>query len=145
MIWYCSKKDSRLRQTETEGYVTLICLLIWHCSKKDSRLRQTETKGYVTLICLLLWFDIVVRKTQGCDRLRLKAVSHWAVCYCSKKDSRLRQTELLSHISPAVTSWLSKNCQQLMSDHQKHSLILSIITHCSSMLSLSYLLSLSKI
>jgi len=51
----------------------------------------------------------------------------------SKKDSRLRHTELLTHISPAVTTWLSANCRQLMSDHLKHALVLSIVSHCNSM------------
>jgi len=51
----------------------------------------------------------------------------------SKKDSSLRHTELLSHMSPAVTTWLSANCRQLMSEHLKHSLVLSIISHCNSM------------
>ena len=58
------------------------------------------------------------------------------MCYCwyccSKKDSSLRYTELLSHISPAVIRWVSINCQQLMSDHLKHDLVLSVIAHCNS-------------
>jgi len=52
---------------------------------------------------------------------------------CSKKDSELRHAELLSHISPALTQWLSVNCQQLMADHLNHSLVLSVMTHCNSM------------
>lgn len=65
--------------------------------------------------------------------LLITTISVVVIALISKKDSSLRHTELLSHISPAVTTWLSANCRQLMSEHLKHSLVLSIISHCNSM------------
>ena len=58
----------------------------------------------------------------------------------SKKDSSLRHTELLSFISPTITTWLTANCPQLMNDHHTHPLVLSVITHCNCMSDCSILL-----
>ena len=92
------------------------------------------------LECLFILLHVAT-KTEDCvlDVLwsvlivLLITVNNVAVIAVSKKDSSLRHTELLSHISPAVTMWLSANCQQLMSEHLKHSVVLSVISHCNSM------------
>jgi len=83
------------------------------------------------LFCLFLrssfYFNLIIHISP----LNWCFYSHMCWCY-SKKDSSVRHTELLSHVSSSVTAWLSTNCRQLMKDHHKHCLVLSVITHCNS-------------
>jgi len=57
---------------------------------------------------------------------------------CSKKDAVLRQSELRSHISPALVKFVSENCRSLVEDVDTQCLVMSTIKYSSRMLTLFF-------